>query len=418
MTKTILKKLTVFCFVAVTINCNAQECAVCNQYLDKLYDVISIQKSADFKESFKSWFFSQSFFNEVKNNKAGLSITVPIYGVPVTFGGSYESNDAWQKWEQNMNSTQWDFSKITKENIFTQIATDQSREIWLQCVKSVCASQNERFHIETSTNNDKVIFTVSYNANMIDGKPPVYESFECNGFDCSNATKLYKGKQMKKTGQAITIKWLNKDIAEGSLILNTSKGSSTVVNINRKINLKEGVLVVIKDYSGNLDNVDDLIKVGATSEDQLVAAGSEDHKSVYKHAFKAAPEQTLRNFEYHCVEEGYPCGWTSIDNDQKNGREIWVTIRSWGPLEKWRFSYDIYKAKTLLRQDSTTLKISDDLVTVNVPKNSFFPVVYLRLENGKDLVFNPQGKLPNSIKLIQSNSDENTFYYIFKIIKA
>lgn len=397
----------------------SQECNVCNRYLDVIYDRVSIQKSEDFRESFKSWFFSKSFYNEIKGNKLGLSVTVPLEGIPVTFGGDYESNNAWEKREENMNSTNWDFSKISKEIIFTQVATAQSRDVWLQCVKAICGSQNERFHIESTVSDQEVLFTISYNANVIDGAPPVYESFVCNGLDCSSVTEELKGKPMKKAGEALKVKWLNQGVTEGSLVINTSRGSSKIYTVNRNLKLQEGFLAVVKESMGNLDNEKDLVKIGSVSEIKFIPGGSEDYNTVWPTKFSAAPEQTLRNFQYECLNElSWPCGWYKIDGEQRNGREVSVTTRTWGPSMRWKFSYDIYKARTILRQDSTSLKIVDNILHVTVPKNGYFPVITLRLQNGRDLFFNPQGKLPEGVLLSESSADENSYFYSFKIANA
>ena len=70
-----------------------------------IFDTYHYQMTEQSAESFKQWFFSTDFEKEIKNNSTNLSVTVPIEGFPVTFGGSHETSDAWEKRSNTANAS-------------------------------------------------------------------------------------------------------------------------------------------------------------------------------------------------------------------------------------------------------------------------------------------------------------------------
>lgn len=145
-----------------------QDCPSCDRYLDFIYDEVSIQKDENFQQSFKTWFFSERFEKEIKNNKRNISLTVPLKGTILTFGGSNESSNVWETWQRNQNSTEWDFTKISKDVIFTRIATTESRNVWLQCIEFTCGAQTQLFPVRVYSNTSEAIYTFSYNRNVLE----------------------------------------------------------------------------------------------------------------------------------------------------------------------------------------------------------------------------------------------------------
>lgn len=427
--KPILLCTTLFLIVS---NAKAQ-CPSCDNYLNVIYNKVSIKRDIDFKTAFESWFFSDAFEKEVKNKDFGASVTVPLEGVPVTFGGNYESKDAWEKWRSNKGSTKWDFSKITRETFFSEIATDQSREIWLQCIKYTCATQLQILPVFTESLPDKAIYKFSYNANVLENAPR-YESFVCvGGLDCSFANTTYKGKPLKRNGEAIPFIWLEGQ-SKGGVILNTSKGSTylQMVSRNETGKLSSGEVTYVIQKLGDPKNNDHLEKVGEYNETKFynglenVKAGdcwtghlSNDGKwcaTLFTHTYTAAPQQVLKKFSASCVSGS--CGFSQSESqiNDSDFKTVGINIRNWSVGTEWKFHAEIYKIKTIIELQKVNLTIAENVFTAVISKPYYFPLIELNMGNRK-LVFRPDGKIPNEIEILNTINDDNSTTYIFKVVK-
>jgi hypothetical protein len=404
----------------------------CDKYLDFIYDYSHILKSDDFKQSFSSYFFDSTFEQQVKNNKTGLSFTVPLSGIPVTFGGNNESADAWQKRTANMGSTKWDFSNVTKEDFDYKMATTESREVWLHCIQSFNPNKFTSSYIAT---NESVLCNFAYDANLLD-KAPVYSSFTCmGGLSCTLANVKYKGKKMKKgTGESIKFKWANNGEATGVVTLNTSEGSITI-KVVRDIQANMATLSYISSRLGDMNHPNEITKIQSVPPFQIVAIGVHNTKSndsktpceytshdgwcgkVNRIDFTAPSQTVYMNFQAPCTEIGrtdHACAFKEVLSTTTNGPTVGFTVAVWCPSANFLVSYDIYELKIINSIVSDSVPIVNNLFTVAIPKDCFNPSIRVSRSNNQSFTFD-SNHIPATINLVTTTEDGNKTKYTFKL---
>lgn len=429
-----MKNLSLFLLLFFTgfSSALAQSCAICDTYLPYIYDKVSINRSVDFRIAFETWFLSDSFEKEVKGNNIGLEITVPLIGevIPVTFGGSYESKDAWEKWNKNRSSTKWDFSSVSKEKIYTQVATPESREIWLQCIKATCS--NLQFSVDAKSGENGAIYTFAYNPKLFEAAP-IYQSFESiGGLSVTSANKKFKGKLMKKSGEAIVFPWKSREETEGGIILNTNKGASVLIMVSKKAQAQQVSLTYISTKLEDITKKENLVKIGEIKAEREApgmngvecSSGCEacswDGKycaRVTKIEFNAGPEQVLGNYRYQGIDRvGYSPGWSVISTDQKTeGENVYYKVVNHGPPSLWLMQADIFKAKTSFKKVTLSSPITSNAFKFSIPKDALFPSIALVLKNNRIINFELSGKLPKEIRLTEKIEEENEIQYSFSL---
>jgi len=403
-------------------------CPSCDAYLDVIYDVTHIKKNDNFNASFKSWFFSEDFKKDVQNSNTGLSVTIPIDGVPITFGGNHESAGAWETYNKNMNSTKWDFSKVSEEEIFKKVATTDSRQTWLACIYSSC---NTRFPLRYTQQTSDVIVTFGYDANLIDGEP-IITGFTCGGgLDCSVANKLYKNKKLQKgAGQSAKFKWKPNDEDEGSITLNTTKGSSITLGFKRSIPANQAVAVYttmkMGDSSLSSESVLETKYTGST-----VIMGFPNHgvrpvpgwleldptgqwcAMLTPIRVGPSPQHYFRNFRF----DYSPGAWYDVKDSQKDGPVVGVTYRCWGPTPTVSYTCDVYKAIPIYHRDTVAVPVASNHFSISIPKSAITPLITVYQTNSKSFTFDPSGILPDNIILDSTDTDGNNVKYNYSIKK-
>lgn len=236
---------------------------------------------------------------------------------------------------------------------------------------------------------------------------------------------------MKANGEAIKFLWKNTDDNEGGVIVNTTKGTTLIKKVFKDIKAKEGLLEYISEKLGDLDNPSEIVKVGQINEEKI-AYGMNDTKAkdcftghlspdgkrcanLSKFVYKSSPEQINKNFQYRCLDErGFSCGWSHVDGFQADGQEVWLHIRNWGPSSLWFVSFDIYKAKTLLKREVFPIQIINNTFYFSIPEDSNFPILTIKLENNKSITFRPE-EVVEGIELIQKQREATFTNYGFRI---
>lgn len=95
-----------------------------------------IGSSASNDIDLKSSFCSSTFEATYHHDKQGLSATVPIYDVPVTFGGSSDSEANWQKWAQFCGDSSAHFSPAATQSFYLEYATPDQFKAYVVCIKA------------------------------------------------------------------------------------------------------------------------------------------------------------------------------------------------------------------------------------------------------------------------------------------
>jgi hypothetical protein len=168
------------------------------------------------QESLRTWFFSDDFESRYRNNNTSASITIPLEGIPVTFGGSHASQDAWEKRTIQENASKWDLSKLSWQKVLQQEEATEVIRAWTTCIQAHIASQDRqpnRLLLQTQELSDVVTLSVRYQ--HVPGAPvPVIFDFQTSGG--LNATQALASLTFTELaeGQDFQFPWVgNADIA-------------------------------------------------------------------------------------------------------------------------------------------------------------------------------------------------------------
>jgi hypothetical protein len=227
---------------------------VIDNYINNgLYDILHITKSSSVQKDFTSYFFSQKFQDTYQNNKQNLSLTVPYDGIPITFGGSNESQDAWLIRQQNQQALSWNFSRQTFEEVYIQRADDSARQNVVQMMQ-VCFGGNGRVLQVVMDNNGHSV-QIQYSYGIVDKNDPlpILVGFVCStGLACDSTNATYSGQPLITAGQTFSFLWNDNTTVHGSVSLNTSRGSVTST-LDRMIYAPQAILSFNSTHPGYLD---------------------------------------------------------------------------------------------------------------------------------------------------------------------
>lgn len=366
------------------------ECPSCDKYLNVIYNYLHIVKRTNLKQDFKEWFFSQKFEDEYKNNNTNLSVTIPIYGVPVTFGGSNESSDAWTKRDSVSRITSFQIDYSTYESIFSKSATGDSRQKWLDCVK-LCYQNSGLNPVKISvvSSNDQSI-TVNYSYVYSTGASiPVIINFTGNGVDLSS-TRSYQGQIMNTNGTAITLPWNNRGETSASISMNTTRGTASTDIIEKPL----PAVQIQYSYSSYEDQMVGTRSVfiinpgcsncgcsgrpcyGGNGATVVPAHLEADPNSYYKNA------RYTRDHLNSWVKVFDPEYWLGIPpfgtKGSSDSAKI-VTIRTdgWGPGFDLNLIVDVYSKKEIRNQSIKELPVINKKVLFDIPASSSESETYL-----------------------------------------
>jgi len=407
------------------------QCTSCDLYLDKIYDKVSIKKEGDFKANFETWFFSDDFEKEVKDNKVGLSITLPIEGVPVTFGGNYESPDAWQTRKINKGSTKWDFSKVTKSTVFTEIATTESRLEWYNCI-AACPQTPLPVSV-SSGDDDAAILTFKYNSDYFDSPPKILGFAVTGGLSATTANHDYKNQLMTRGGIAIVFSWKDETSTSGTIIMNTTRGSTVPITITRAPKANEAVITFTMARLGDYNKLEELDFVQHISS-RLAVLGmssvkdggcpirSPDGKFCANQAHIIIPAQygdVFKNFSYTAVAlPPYNAAFCQVVGKDDNPTEVGITVNNWGPTALYEISCDVYHPKIITTAFMIKALVVNNQFSFDVFKTFGYGNVDVNLLNQHKITFSLMAtELPKQVTLINKLDGGDHWTYTYKLNK-
>ncbi|HEV7402630.1 MAG TPA: hypothetical protein VGO11_06890 [Chthoniobacteraceae bacterium] len=146
---------------------------------DGLYDYLNIQKSANFEGDIRTYFQSQTFKNDLKNNKWGGTLNVIIEEVPVGLSANASDNEinTFQQRIAASNSVQ--ISQSSFDQIVSKIPNiDLAREY----TKCIIATRGFGFVIEDeSITENSVVLKVAYLKRISEDPMPTVKKASVRG---------------------------------------------------------------------------------------------------------------------------------------------------------------------------------------------------------------------------------------------
>src|SRR5688572_10070163 len=156
----ILLSLTLTCVLASKFS-PAQD--QCRDVLEAAYNKLSINQSSSAAAAAKSWFCSDKFLSDIGSNAAGGTITVPIEGVPVEFGGSSNSERSLQIREQFCQSSSSSFSSEEAFVMFSQVVEKRTIEAWENCMRDRLRNTGSGITLFESVSGNDIYVTARFN---------------------------------------------------------------------------------------------------------------------------------------------------------------------------------------------------------------------------------------------------------------
>lgn len=107
----------------------------CSQILGNgIWDFRYEHTTSSYQKSYVQWFCSQGFSSEQNFKDRGLSLKIPIEGVPVEFKG-HDRGKNWKSFYSSACSLQDDFiSVLNTKNYFSRVANSDIIKAWQQCI--------------------------------------------------------------------------------------------------------------------------------------------------------------------------------------------------------------------------------------------------------------------------------------------
>lgn len=201
---------------------------------DGIFQTLEIKISEVSAKSFESFFYSSKFEELYKKSKTGLSITIPLKAIPVTFGGDHQTSDAWSLRENQENKTKWDFSYSLWSQIIERKGDPAVVNAWKEAYIEYTRAVNQsisRVSVATETNSSELV-TFQFKYIHISGAPtPRFYKITTAGLDILGAEDLVD-QEFTTDGFSVIGKW-QKNANEAALVLHTSIGSTRPINIER-----------------------------------------------------------------------------------------------------------------------------------------------------------------------------------------
>lgn len=424
--------------------CSFASADACGDHLDEyvrngLYNTLHIKKTSSLQQDFASYFFSSDFESRYHNNAAGASATIPFKGIPVTFGGSSETQDAWEIRKENQNASLWSFNQQVFEEIYEQVADDQARQVWLEGLQ-VCYGGTGRV-IGILTAMDGRSAQIRYSYYLIDQSDPipVIINFQCSpSIDCDTLNKTYAGQTLVVAGEVFTFLWKDNSSLDGSVTMNTSRGASSTTQLQRTIYAPTAILTYSSTHQ-ELQSVGRKVSSFSASgvggmECNRQPCSPDGKWEAWDTAFVfQAPDigkgAILRNA--NIAGQTQFCVFSSLQQlafadsggnvlpGAQEGPAIKAVVRvwSWGCQEE--LSGEEFLLKDITDQNTKDIPFSSNLLVISIPKSATDARLQLSINN-KPVTFK-LGESPSDfpqIKLVTKTETPAEFVYTYSAQQA
>lgn len=161
---------------------NCQECKAV--LAGGVFNTTNINQTQAAKDAFNSWECTTEFTTSQQALDAGVSIGVPIYGVPVKIGGTF-SDDQRKSWKKDhcastSNSSQ-SFSTLI---VAIRQAAPEILSAWTKCIENTCGPARTALSCSVTSTNGGAIFKANWLRNAGDNAVPQVQFFKAYDAAC------------------------------------------------------------------------------------------------------------------------------------------------------------------------------------------------------------------------------------------
>jgi hypothetical protein len=215
--------LTTFTFLAaLSSSLFAQEEDFCHDILDKaLKDYTDVSSLHDYRSAAAQVIQSDNFRTQTQSG--GVDITVPIYGVPVSFGGKFSDSDDMKNYYLNNNMQ--NLSETEAQRIIKSVLSKEAIAAWSKCMADharLLLGQNVGGEIKQI--GQTVTVTLQFASSSPLDQPAVINSTFVSGADIPQGSSyIFKDGTVLRT--SVTQGFVRHGNEAVIFIANTSRGS-------------------------------------------------------------------------------------------------------------------------------------------------------------------------------------------------
>jgi hypothetical protein len=150
--------------VGVSTSAAAQDpCAGCAEPLQRLYpNVIKWDVSKSLSSNVWDYFCSSGFETKYKNTSGNASVTVPIEGVPLKFGGGGQQEESWGRREEACRAGSNRLSTDESAQVFIRLVPEavqlNAQNVWLECRKTCRSTTTAMMTLDVKRFGTRAVF--------------------------------------------------------------------------------------------------------------------------------------------------------------------------------------------------------------------------------------------------------------------
>jgi hypothetical protein len=249
---------------------------LCDAILSQgVFDQVFIDTSRSISESLFQWLKTSSY-KEVKNRiDGGLSIGLPIKGIPIEFGGDF-SEDEFEKWKQEIDKgNSRNFTENESLKIVSSSASKVIADAWVACIKTSVlppvGNTNAPIigllcELNGTENDETIFFKARWIPNSVTDLSPTVTNLTVVGAKILDQTSFAIGDEVPFGGITIVLQRVDKQ--QIAVNLDTTKGSFSG-RVNRQPVRPEEIQLTITVNSDEVkmrivapgDELDSVLKV-------------------------------------------------------------------------------------------------------------------------------------------------------------
>jgi len=204
-----------------------QSSSVCRDVLaDQLKNRISFNSGSAFASNMQAWMCSQRNSTSRSSNSGGLSVGVPIDGVPLQFGGNLSGSDANSWFNAHCDQKSQTMSDQQAESVSLALLPPDAIQAWSRCIDRTTPTSLQRLGMSPTTNASRLTITITWQPDAIRLDPPVVNQFLVAGATCENP--LRANDRLSGSQAIICTRLANQETV---VVLNTNQGSPPSINL-------------------------------------------------------------------------------------------------------------------------------------------------------------------------------------------
>jgi hypothetical protein len=221
-----LLALVLLVFCSTVVDADTAGLSVCLAPLNANLKTFSwIKTDANNNVDLKSSFCSTTFETTYRHNTEGLSVTVPVYDVPLTFGGSNDNENNWEKRTHFCSDSSAHFSSASSQSIYLEYANEGQFKAYIDCIKIL----SDKIPVTLSADSENGLVVIKADYQVIGSSLPyaTVKSFQSVGLDCGK-NAFRRGDHIIAGGTSYTCA-RDQSNSAAVVVLNTNEGSREIV---------------------------------------------------------------------------------------------------------------------------------------------------------------------------------------------